>query len=166
MVLATVGPEGAPEARCVLLKHFDRDGFIFFTNYRSPKARALDLNPRAALLFYWEPLNRQVRIEGMVLRLPRDSSVRYFGERPRRSRLAALVSRQSEPCPSREDLERRFQEAEAGLAGQAPKCPEDWGGLIVRPTAFEFWQGRRDRLHDRFRYSPVQGGWSIVRLDP
>ncbi len=166
MVLATADVHGRPSARYVLLKGFDRQGFVFFTNYGSPKARDLTANPKAELLFYWEKLGRQVRIAGTASRTSREVSMGYFAERPRRSRLAALISRQSEICPSRQDLERRMEAAEREWEGNEPPCPESWGGFVVSPAAFEFWQGRPDRLHDRFLYTLSIGGWEIARLDP
>ncbi|GAB4121419.1 MAG: pyridoxamine 5'-phosphate oxidase [Acidobacteriota bacterium] len=166
MVLATADAEGRPSARYVLLKGFDHRGFVFFTNYSSPKAQALEANPRAELLFYWERLGRQVRIAGIASRTSREVSEAYFAERPRRSRLAALISRQSMTCPSREDLERRLAAAEREWEGREPPCPENWGGIVVSPEVFEFWQGRPDRLHDRFRYTRTGEGWQIHRLDP
>lgn len=166
MVLATSDRNGRPSARYVLLKHFGPEGFTFFTNYESDKGRDLASRPVAALLFFWEALNRQVRIGGTVERCSREVSTQYFGMRPRASRLAALVSNQSRLCPSREDLEERYREADA-LATDTPiPCPAQWGGFIVRPEEYEFWQGRRDRLHDRFRYRHTVAGWEIQRLDP
>jgi pyridoxamine 5'-phosphate oxidase len=166
MVLATADTAGRPSARYVLLKGFDREGFVFFTNYGSPKARDLAVNPRAELVFYWEPLGRQVRIAGTASRTSLEVSAGYFAERPRRSRLAALISYQSRTCPSREDLERRLAAAEQEWEGREPPCPESWGGFVVSPEVFEFWQGRPDRLHDRFRYVRAGKGWQIDRLDP
>ena len=156
MALAT----GGPSVRMVLMKEADPNGIVFFTNYESRKGRELDANPRAALLFYWDPLGRQVRIEGPVERVPAEESDAYFATRPEGARAAANASRQSEPIASREELERR-------LAGVDPsRRPSWWGGYRLRPDAWEFWQHRDSRLHDRFRYTPDGGGWLIERLSP
>jgi pyridoxamine 5'-phosphate oxidase len=165
IALATATPEGRPSVRMVLLKSFDARGFAFFTGYDSRKGRELDANPRAALLAYWDPLGRQVRIEGEVERLPREESEAYFSSRPLRSRLAAIASRQSEPIETREELEDRVEATAAG-AGDDPPLPEHWGGYRLRPDAFEFWQHREDRLHDRLRYTRAGSAWRLERLQP
>jgi pyridoxamine 5'-phosphate oxidase len=167
MTLATVGPDGAPDARMVLLKGHDSDGFRFFTNYGSAKAGQLEADPRAALVIYWRDQDRQVRVRGAVRRLAEDESDRYFSSRARESRLGAWASPQSESLPDRESLDRRLSEVERRFAGQAeiPR-PEFWGGYLLRPVEIEFWQGQQARLHDRFRYTRVGGGWRLERLAP
>jgi pyridoxamine 5'-phosphate oxidase len=167
MALATVSPEGRPSARMVLLKQADQRGFVFFTNYDSRKGRELATNPYAALVFYWNALHRQVRIEGRVERLAATESDEYFATRPRGSQVAAVASRQSEPIDSRAVLENRVQELEKNYgAGEVPR-PDYWGGYRVVPSVIEFWQGRPNRLHDRLRYDRVpDGSWSKVRLSP
>jgi pyridoxamine 5'-phosphate oxidase len=169
MVLATVDPDGRPSARTVLLKGVDRHGFVFYTNYRSRKGRALAANPYASLVFGWLPLERQVLAGGPVRRVSRGETARYFASRPYRSRLAAWASPQSEVIPSREPLERGVAElAERWPEGTEMPAPEHWGGFRVAPEAVEFWQGRPDRLHDRLRYRQVAAGgeWVVERLAP
>ncbi len=168
MVLATAGGDGAPGARTVLLRGLDERGFRFNTNYRSRKGRELEANPRATLVFPWYAQQRQVLVDGTVERLSAEESDEYFAMRPRASRLAAAASPQSEAIESRELLERRFAEVEAEYAGRedVPR-PEGWGGYLVVPRAVEFWQGRRDRMHDRLRYRRTDAGpWVIERLAP
>ncbi len=167
MAVASVGPDGRPSVRMVLLKQWDENGFIFHTNYDSRKGRELTGQPHAALLLYWEPRGRQVRIEGPVERTTDDESDRYFVTRPRGGQIGAHASHQSAVVDSRPELDRRFRafDAEYG-AGPMPRPPW-WGGLRVRPRSFEFWQNRQDRLHDRLVYLPGPGGnWSIERLQP
>ena len=167
MALATATPDGAPSLRMVLLKGFDRRGLVFHTHYTSRKGRELEANPRAALLFHWPPLGRQVRVEGCVERLPEEESDAYFATRPRGAQIGALASRQSEELASREALEQRIAEVDDELEGAAPQRPVTWGGYLVAPDAWEFWQHRDSRLHDRFRYEPAPGGgWAIARLFP
>ena len=167
MMLATVDADGQPHSRVVLLKHFDADGFVWYTYQRSDKARQLEANPRAALLFYWCALERQVRIEGTVERLDPTGADQYFYSRPEGSRFSAAASEQSSPVENRAVLERRVSELhERHPDGDVPR-PEAWGGYRIRPTRFEFWQGRADRLHDRFVLEPTDGaGWRAVRLQP
>jgi pyridoxamine 5'-phosphate oxidase len=166
-VVATATPEGAPSARFVLVKSFDEHGFVFFTNYESRKARELRENPRAALLFHWEALGRQVRIEGIVERVAREESVAYARSRARGSQLSALASPQSQVIESRDWLERRVAELAERFDDQELPLPEGWGGLRVRPLSYEFWQQREDRLHDRLRYTRSgESGWRIERLAP
>lgn len=165
VALATASPDGAPSARMVLLKSADERGFVFHTNYESRKGRELAANPRAALLFYWADLERQVRVEGPVERVAREESESYFGTRPRGGQLAAWASSQSKPIESREALDRRFAEVEAQYPGEVP-LPPHWGGFRLVPETYEFWQRQDDRLHDRFRYRRDDGAWVIDRLAP
>ena len=167
MTLATATPDGQPSARIVLLKAFDATGFTFFTNYEGRKARELTANARAALLFFWPELQRQVRIEGIVERVSEAESDDYFRSRPLGSRLGAWASAQSEVIASRDVLEDRVREAAQRFPdGEVPR-PPFWGGFRVRPLSIEFWQSRPDRLHDRLRYQRVPPeGWRIERLSP
>lgn len=165
MTLATVDEDGSPDARMVLLKGFGPDGFRFFTNYESAKGEQLAHSARAALVVYWRELDRQVRIRGSVVRLPAEDSDAYFASRPRDSRIAAAISPQSRPI-ERDELDRRYAELEAALAGADPERPEHWGGYLVRPEAIEFWQGRDSRMHDRIRYTREDGDWRMERLAP
>lgn len=166
MALATAGAEGAPSLRMVLLKGFDRDGFVFFSNYESRKGRELAENPRGALLFYWPELHRQVRLEGGIERLPAADSRAYFHSRPFLSQIGALASRQSERIESREVLEKRFAELEEKYRGQTVPMPDAWGGYRLQPVRFEFWQGRENRLHDRIAYVLQNRRWQKERLSP
>ena len=166
MAVATASAGGAPSVRMVLLKGFDEHGFVFYTGYESRKGRELEANPVAALLFYWDPLGRQVRIEGGVARVPRDESEQYFRTRPRGAQLAALASRQSAVIGGRGELETRHAELERELAGSDVPLPPQWGGFRLVPVTFEFWQHRENRLHDRVRYRREAGRWPIERLSP
>jgi pyridoxamine 5'-phosphate oxidase len=166
MTLATATTEGRPSARMVLLKHFDEQGFVWFTNYGSRKARDLESNPQAELVFYWPELERQVRVAGSVTRTTRVESEAYFATRPLESRLAAWASPQSEPLASRAELERRVEEVRQRFADSDPPCPEFWGGYRLRPQVIEFWQGRPNRLHDRIQYILQNGVWLKQRLAP
>lgn len=166
MALATATPEGVPSVRMVLLKGFDERGFVFYSGCESRKGRELAANPRAALLLYWDPLGRQVRLEGSVAPLPEEESDAYFVTRPLGSRLAAQASRQSEVIPGRAALEQRVEKLRAEFGSDVPR-PPDWGGFQLYAETFEFWQHREDRLHDRFRYRRDQGdAWVIERLAP
>jgi pyridoxamine 5'-phosphate oxidase len=166
MTLATSSPDGVPSARMVLLHRVDRLGFVFFTNYQSAKGAELTRNPRAALVFYWPRLHRQVRVSGTVRRTSRRESEDYWAQRPVGSRIAAAVSAQSRVLPSRQVLEQAVAMLEA-RASDGPPLPEFWGGFRVRPETIELWQGRTHRLHDRLRYSRrAGGGWRVDRLAP
>jgi pyridoxamine 5'-phosphate oxidase len=167
MTLATADGAGRPSARIVLLKGFDERGFVFFTNYESGKARELAENPRAALVFYWAALDRQVRIEGTVEKTSREESAAYFETRPRGSRLGAWASPQSRPVGGRQEIERLLEDVAGRFAGGDVPVPDFWGGFRVRHETVEFWQGRTNRLHDRLRYARrPEGGWRIERLAP
>ncbi|MCM8746358.1 pyridoxamine 5'-phosphate oxidase [Thermomicrobium sp. CFH 73360] len=167
MALATATGDGWPSVRMVLLRAVDEHGFVFYTNLESRKGQELAKNPRAALLFYWEPLERQVRIEGHVELVSDVEADEYFATRPYGSQISAWASAQSQPIASREELEQRYHAfAEQFPEGAVPR-PPFWGGFRVRPAMYEFWQGRPDRLHDRFRYKrQPDGSWSIERLQP
>ena len=166
MTLATATPDGKPSARMVLLKQVDGDGFVFFTNYRSAKAEQLDANPHAALVFYWSQLDRQVRVEGSVVRTTAQESRDYFATRPRESQIGAWASEQSRAIGSREVLEQRAQELETLYCDRDIDCPEHWGGYRLKPERIEFWKSRIGRLHDRILYQRNATGWSISRLAP
>jgi len=166
MTLASATPDGAPSARIVLLKAFDERGFVFFTDYRSRKGGELEANPRAALVFYWWELERQVRISGRVSRTSLEESDAYFRTRPLGSRLGAWVSHQSRAIPSRRVLEEDLREVEQRFADGDVPLPSHWGGYRVEPDEIEFWQGRPNRLHDRIRYARRDTGWKVERLSP
>ena len=165
MTLATAAADGAPSARIVLLKGVDHGGFVFYTSYHSRKGRELAANPRAALVFHWTELEREVRIEGRVEKIPAQESDDYFGSRPLGSRHAAIASPQSEVIAGRAALESRFAAAAADHGETAPR-PAHWGGYRLLPVAVEFWQGRPSRLHDRLQYTITGDRWSIRRLAP
>ena len=165
LTLATATRDGAPSARMVLLKDVTDDGLSFFTGYASRKGGELDENPRAAVVLYWHPLGRQVRVEGTVARLPEGASDEYFRSRPVGSRLSAAVSPQSEVIASREELESAAERLGLEVGEDVPR-PATWGGYRLTPTAWEFWQHRLDRLHDRLRYRLAEGGWIVERLAP
>ncbi len=165
VALATATPDGLPSARMVLLKAFDERGFAFFTSLESRKAAELESNPRAALLFHWKELNRQVRVEGAITAVNRVEVEEYARKRSRESQLSALASPQSHPVDDREWLERRVADLALRNPGEVP-VSESWGGFRVIPSAYEFWQSGANRLHDRFRYLPADGGWAIERLGP
>ena len=166
MTLATADSKGVPSARMVLLKSFDEEGFVFFSNYQSRKGRDLEQNPNAALVFYWSPLERQVCVAGPVERLDRERSIEYFESRPVGSRLGAWVSRQSSVIGSREELEAAVREAEQQFSGRNVPLPPSWGGYLLRPERIEFWQSRPNRLHDRFHFTRTESGWRRDRLSP
>ena len=166
MALATVAENGQPTTRMVLLKGYDHDGFVFYTNYLSEKGRHLEKNPRAALVIHWKELERQIRIDGIAEKVSREESARYFHSRPLGSQLGAWVSHQSDVIDARRILEARLSELEERFAGQEIPCPPYWGGYRVKPERIEFWQGRPNRLHDRFRYTRQGESWRIERLAP
>jgi len=167
MTLATATSDGVPSARIVLLKGADAKGFQFFTNYQSDKARDLEANPRAALVFYWGALDRQVRVTGTVARVSREVSEVYFRSRPRGARIGAWASDQSRVIPDRTALEERVAEIERKYPGEEVPLPPFWGGYRLAPDTIEFWQGRPSRLHDRIRYTrQPDGDWLIERLSP
>ena len=167
MTLATATPDGRPFARIVLLKGIDEHGFIFFTNYGSDKGQQLEANPRVALVVFWVQLERQIRIEGAVEKISREESAEYFHSRPPGSQLGAWASVQSKVIADRQTLEAQLAEVTQRFANGPIPLPENWGGYRVKPELLEFWQGRTNRLHDRFRYARESGGrWSIDRLSP
>jgi pyridoxamine 5'-phosphate oxidase len=168
MVLSTVSADGVPSSRMVLLKGLDAGGLVFYTNLASRKAEELGTNPRCALLFPWQPLQRQVRVEGTARRLADDVSDRYFATRPRGAQLGAWASPQSSVVPDRQALEEAYERVDARWPEPQPvPRPEHWGGCVVDPDVVEFWQGRADRMHDRLRYRRTDGGtWAVERLAP
>lgn len=166
MTLATADASGRPSARIVLLKSFDAQGFCFFTNRHSQKGRELAENPRASLVFFWQPLERQVRIAGSVEHVSLEQSQAYFASRPVKSQIGAWVSQQSHVITTRQELDKTNEELTAKFAGKPVPMPEYWGGYRVVPQEIEFWQGRRSRLHDRLRYMHIGSGWKMERLAP
>jgi pyridoxamine 5'-phosphate oxidase len=167
MTLATVDSQGQPSARVVLLKGVDERGFIFYTNYGSRKGKELSTNPKAALVFYWSDQERQVCVAGEITKLSTAESEAYFNTRPRGSRLGAWASAQSEPTPDRAALDQKWREMEDRYPGEEIPCPPYWGGYVLRPTRVEFWQGRANRLHDRFCYTRQKDqSWTLERLSP
>jgi pyridoxamine 5'-phosphate oxidase len=166
MTLATVSSDHRPHARVVLLKGYSHDGFVFYTNYRSEKGRDLAKNGHAALVLHWKELERQIRIEGTARKNSREESKRYFHTRPLGSKLGAWASHQSEVIDARRILEAKLAQMEERFAGKEIPLPPNWGGYIVRPERMEFWQGRPNRLHDRFRYTREGEDWRIERLAP
>ena len=166
MTLATADGDGAPSARMVLLKAADEEGFVFYSGYVSRKAGELEQNPLAALVFYWRPLGKQVRVEGRVERVSEAESAAYFATRPRGSQIAAWASQQSTPLAGREDLDERYAELEREYEGRDVPLPSHWGGFRLRPDAIEFWQHRDNRLHDRIRYTRAREGWRSELLSP
>lgn len=167
MHLATVGEHGLPSGRMVLLKGLSPEGFVFYTNYESRKGHHLGQSPHCALTFFWQPLERQVRIEGLAQRLSAQESLAYYQSRPRGSQIGAWASPQSQPIADRAELERRFRETEARFEHQPTlELPPYWGGYRVIPRMLEFWQGRPSRLHDRIVYERTDTGWALSRLAP
>lgn len=165
MVVATVA-DGQPSSRTVLLKEVDHEGFVFFTNYHSRKARELEQDAQTGLLFGWYPLQRQVRIEGTASPIPRAESEAYFATRPRGSQLGAWASPQSSEVASLEALNEAYAEVERRFEGMEVPCPDHWGGFRVRPSSIEFWQGQPSRMHDRLLYRRTDSSWTITRLAP
>jgi len=166
MAFSTVDRNGQPSCRMVLLKNYNAEGLTFFTNYESIKARHLEMNPQAALTFYWKEQQRQIRIEGKVKKLPGRISTAYFNTRPLDSRINAIISPQSQVIPDRVFLDVRRETLIAGLDGKQPSRPKHWGGYYLVPSMFEFWQGRPNRLHDRFRFLKTGQTWKYIRLAP
>jgi len=167
MTLATSSIDGMPSARIVLLKGYDKEGFVFFTNYKSYKAMHLDENPKACLVFFWKELERQVRITGLVKKISATDSDSYYYSRPKGSQLGAWASPQSQVIPNRDWLDEAYLQVSQQFGDTDPKRPDHWGGYIVQPVIIEFWQGRPSRLHDRLQYTLQQNGsWQIERLAP
>ena len=166
MSLATISPEGNPRTRIVLVKDFSKDGLIFYTNYESAKAKGMEVNKAVSVNFVWHPLQRQINIQGFTEKVDRKVSELYFHSRPRGSQLGALVSPQSKVIASRKVLEDRLAELHAQYKNEPIPLPENWGGIRIVPTRFEFWQGRDNRLHDRFEYILKNDQWSTQRLAP
>lgn len=167
MTLATIGSDGFPKSRIVLLKKFTDEGFVFFTNYNSEKGKALETNPNVCLSFFWHDAERQVLIKGSASKISKTESDSYFQSRPKGSQLGALASNQSEIIPDRAYLEHTLKTLEETYKDKPVKRPEHWGGYIVRPVEVEFWQGRPNRLHDRIRYAKLNtGDWTKDRLSP
>ena len=166
MSLATISPEGNPRTRIVLVKDFSNDGLIFYTNYESAKAKGMEVNKAVSVNFVWHPLQRQINIQGFTEKVDRKVSELYFHSRPRGSQLGALVSPQSKVIASRKVLEDRLAELDAQYKNEPIPLPENWGGIRIVPTRFEFWQGRDNRLHDRFEYILKNDQWSTQRLAP
>lgn len=166
LTLSTIGLDGCPAARTVLMKAFDASGFVIYTNYTSAKAREMEIQSKASMLFQWLPQERQVRIEGDVEKVSREESLAYFSSRPRDSQIGAWVSHQSSVISSREELTERMAELEKRFEGQDVPLPDFWGGYRLNPLRIEFWQGGGGRIHDRFLYSKIKDEWGIARLAP
>lgn len=166
MTLATADKTGKPNARIVLLKGFDENGFSFYTNYLSQKGKELKKNPQGCLVFFWAELERQVRIEGKIEKLSKEASEKYFHSRPLESQIGAIVSPQSQIITDRNVLENKIDELTQQYEGKTIPKPAHWGGYILKPTAIEFWQGRTSRLHDRIKYDLINGKWQTNRLAP
>ncbi len=166
MTLATATKDGKPSARTVLLKYFDDDGFVFYTNYSSRKAREIQENPNVALLFFWAELERQVRIEGIAEKVSWQQSLKYFMSRPKKSQIAAWISPQSSVVKSKNELLKKFNEAMELFKNKKVPLPENWGGYRIKPQKIEFWQGQPGRLHDRVLYEKIQNQWHKKLLAP
>ncbi len=166
MILATVDPSGKPSQRAVLLKYYDSSGYVFFTNYGSRKAREIESNSKVSLLFVWLELERQIMITGDARKISTAESAKYFMSRPKDSQVAAWVSSQSHTLTSRQMLMQKFAEMKKKIGEGKVPLPSFWGGYKVVPDEYEFWQGRKNRLHDRFHYLPKGDGWAIERLAP
>lgn len=166
MVITTASKDAQPSSRIVLLRGFDRKGFVFYTNYDSRKGRNIAENAQASILFYWVKLERQVRIEGVISKTSRRQSEEYFATRPRESQIGAWASAQSSVISGRRELEDQIAALERKFAGREVPCPKNWGGYVLKPNVFEFWQGRKSRLHDRLVYTKTKTAWKIERLSP
>lgn len=166
MTVSTVSPAGKPSSRILLLRNFDENGFVFYTNYKSRKGEEIAENPNAALLFFWPELERQVRIEGVLVKQTPEESDLYFNSRPRTSKLGAWTSSQSKVISSRKVLDEEYEKLSAKYPDEHVPRPDYWGGYILKPEAVEFWQGRPSRLHDRILYTLENGSWKIERLAP
>ena len=166
MVLSTVSADNKPSSRVVLLKGIEDEGFIFYTNYESRKGKELEFNPYISILFFWPEAERQIRIEGKVSKISTESSKEYFVSRPRESQLGACASEQSSIIEGRHIIEESYKQCLAQYEGKDIPLPDFWGGYIIHPSSFEFWQGRPSRLHDRMKYTKEQDSWLIVRLSP
>ncbi len=166
MMLSTADVNGSPSARIVLLKEIDDSGFVFYTNYGSRKGKDLKQNPKAALTFFWDELRRQIRIEGRIEEISRETSKEYFSSRPRESQIGAWVSEQSSVIPDREFLENKYVELKEKFGNEEIPLPDFWGGYRLIPNYFEFWQGRENRLHDRICYKEENNEWKIFRIAP
>lgn len=166
MSVATLGTDGFPQSRIVLLKYFDETGFVFFTHYQSQKGISIENNPKVSLLFFWPELERQIRITGIAEKTADEISDNYFYSRPVASQISAVVSEQSREIVSRQFLEERVAEFLEQNKNRRPERPESWGGYVVKPVRFEFWQGRESRLHDRIKYEKQDNRWMIKRLAP
>ncbi|KUF43620.1 pyridoxamine 5'-phosphate oxidase [Myroides marinus] len=168
MTVSTIGLDGFPKSRVVLLKSYDEEGFVFYTNYNSEKGKAILANPHLCLSFFWPSAERQVIIKGIATKASATQSDNYFDSRPLGSRLGAIVSNQSEVIPNHEVLEQAINKLEKEVTEDSVKRPDNWGGFVVKPVSIEFWQGRANRLHDRIRYTLTEDGldWKIERLAP
>ena len=166
MALSTATADGKPSSRIVLLRRFDENGFTFYTNYKSRKGLEIEENPYAALLFYWAEIEKQVRVEGIIAKGDEENSNEYFSSRPRESQIGAWASPQSRVISFRNELEEKFNKLTEQSVGKEIPRPPDWGGYVLNPEIFEFWQGRANRLHDRLRYKRTESGWKVERLAP
>lgn len=166
MTLSTVDTQGVPKARVVLLKEFTQEGFVFYTNYTSGKAQAIAQNNKVCISFFWPSLERQIIITGMAVKISEEKSIAYFNKRPRESQLGALVSDQSTSIDSRVALEEKLLDLEKQYQTKPIVKPAHWGGYLIQPTSYEFWQGRSSRLHDRIKYTKINNSWNIGRLQP
>jgi len=166
MTLNTVNAEGFPESRVVLIRQLDHRGLVFYTNYESAKGSEITNNPKVGVNFFWPALERQVRVRGMAKKLSESESDAYFNTRPRESQIGAWASIQSEEMTTRDQLEKRLEEFQSKFEGQEVPRPPHWGGYLIEPNYFEFWQGRASRLHDRIKYEPTSEGWVFKRLFP
>lgn len=166
MTLSTLGVDGFPRGRVVLLKEFSAEGFVLYTNYGSEKGESMAKNKHVCLSFFWPALEQQISIKGVAQKISKEQSIAYFNKRPRDSKLGALVSDQSEPIDSREALELKLTNLEKQFEGQEIPKPKNWGGYVITPVEFEFWQGRQSRLHDRIQYKKEGTQWTLKRLQP